>query len=283
MCRHLAYLGPPATLRSVIIDPPHGLYRQAWAPRFQRYGTVNADGFGVGWYAAGDPEPARYRRSVPIWGDESFADVARVTRAGAMLAAVRCATAGTDPGPASVAPFGSGPWLFSHNGTIDGWPESAGGLAAALPAGALLGLEARVDSALLWALVLRRLRLGAAPAQALAGTLGALGAAGVTGRFNFLLTDGQVIAATAAGDTLFYRRGDGRPGVIVASEPGDREPGWTEVPGGSVITATPRRVSVERLRALNPGIPDSRNNRESPEKRESPETSGAPDGRIAIH
>ena len=26
MCRHLAYLGPPASLRSVLIDPPHGLY-----------------------------------------------------------------------------------------------------------------------------------------------------------------------------------------------------------------------------------------------------------------
>ena len=52
MCRHLAYLGPPATLRSVVIEPPHGLYRQAWAPRRQRYGTVNADGFGVGWYGA---------------------------------------------------------------------------------------------------------------------------------------------------------------------------------------------------------------------------------------
>ena len=95
MCRHLAYLGPPASLRSVLIDPPHGLYRQAWAPRRQRHGTVNADGFGVGWYAPGDPDPARYRRAVPIWGDESFADVARVTSAGALLAAVRCATAGT--------------------------------------------------------------------------------------------------------------------------------------------------------------------------------------------
>ena len=55
MCRHLAYLGPPATLRSVIIDPPYGLYRQAWAPRQQRHGTMNADGFGIGWYAPGDP------------------------------------------------------------------------------------------------------------------------------------------------------------------------------------------------------------------------------------
>ncbi len=28
MCRHLAYLGPPVTLRSLLIDPPHGLYRR---------------------------------------------------------------------------------------------------------------------------------------------------------------------------------------------------------------------------------------------------------------
>ena len=66
MCRHLAYLGPAATLRSVIIEPSHGLYRQGWAPRLQRHGTVNADGFGVGWYCDGDPEPARYRRR-RIW------------------------------------------------------------------------------------------------------------------------------------------------------------------------------------------------------------------------
>ena len=126
MCRHLAYLGPAASLRSVLIDPPHGLYRQAWAPRRQRHGTVNADGFGVGWYAPGDPDPARYRRAVPIWGDESFADVARVTSAGALLASVRCATAGTDPGIAAVAPYAWGRWLFSHNGVLDGWPAAAG-------------------------------------------------------------------------------------------------------------------------------------------------------------
>jgi glutamine amidotransferase len=250
MCRHLAYLGPPATLRSVLVDPPHGLYQQAWAPRRQRYGTVNADGFGVGWYAAGDPVPARYRHAGPIWGDESFADVARVTSAGAMLAAVRSATPGTDHGAAAIAPFASGEWLFSHNGKVDGWPESVAGLAATLPAAALLGLEARVDSALLWALVLARLRRGAGPAEAIADTTGALDAAGVTGRFNFLLTDGRVIAASAAGDSLWYRpSGPSGPSVVVASEPDD-EPGWTEVPDGSVITATPQEVTVTRLDVL---------------------------------
>jgi glutamine amidotransferase len=259
MCRHLAYIGPPATLRSVIVDPPYGLYRQAWAPRRQRYGTVNADGFGVGWYAPGDPVPARYRRPVPIWGDESFADVARVTSAAALLAAVRSATAGTDPGTAAVAPYAAGRWLFSHNGVLAGWPASAAGLAATLPAGALLELEARVDSALLWALVRQRLERGLPAAQALAGTVTAVRSAGLDGRLNFLLTDGRVIAATAAGDTLFYRRGGGA--VIVASEPGDDDPGWAEVPDGSVLTATPQQVSVTGLADASPAGETSGNGR----------------------
>src|SRR6266571_1966469 len=80
MCRHLAYLGPPATLRALLLDPPHGLGTQAWAPRRQCHGTMNVDGFGVGWYADGDPVPARYRRAGPIWADPGFADLARVTR-----------------------------------------------------------------------------------------------------------------------------------------------------------------------------------------------------------
>jgi len=245
MCRHLAYLGPPATLRSVIIDPAHGLYRQSWAPRRQRHGTVNADGFGVGWYAPGDPDPVRYRRSEPIWADESFADVARVTRSAAVLAAVRCATAGTALGIASVAPFTSGRWLFSHNGVVDGWPQSTAELAATLPAATLLALDARVDSALLWALVRSRLDRGVPAGEALADTIVTLRAAGVTGRFNFLLTDGQVIAATAAGDTLWHRRSG--PAIVVGSEPGDDEPGWAEVPDGSVITATARDLQMTGL------------------------------------
>ena len=259
MCRHLAYLGPPASLRSLLIDPAHSLYRQAWAPRRQRHGTVNADGFGVGWYADGDPVPARYRQAVPIWGDQSLPDIARVTRSGAVLAAVRSATEGTALGAAAAAPFGAGPWLFSHNGRLDGWPGSAVAIAGAeaqghgcggeppmagplsQPSGAaaLLSLEAMVDSAFLWALVLGRLRAGSALGAALAQVIGAVEAAGGTGRFNFLLTDGHSVAATACGDTLWYRASQGA--VTVASEPDDDGPGWTEVPDRHVLTATTAR------------------------------------------
>ncbi len=245
MCRHLAYLGPPASLRELIVDPPHGLYRQSWAPRRQRHGTVNADGFGVGWYAAGDPLPARYRRGQPIWADSSFSDVARVTKTTAALAAVRCATTGTAAGEAAAAPYTAGPWLFSHNGAVSGWPEATAGLAATLPAADLLALEARADSALLWAIVLQRLRTGDDPAVALAATVSLLREQDVRGRFNFLLTDGEIIAATAFGDTLCYRRRDGH--VVVASEPCDDDAGWTPVPDGSVLAATADAVDVSPL------------------------------------
>lgn len=257
MCRHLAYLGEPVSLRTVLVDPPHGLVVQAWAPRRQRHGVVNADGFGIGWYADGDPVPARYRRAGPIWSDESFADLARVTTTRAMLGAVRSATAGTDPGAGAAAPYAHGQWLFSHNGALNGWSSAAAGaadaggavlgLAAGLSAADLLGLTAHCDSALIWTMVLGRLRAGAGLADALGATLGDLAAAGVTGRFNLLLTDGKAIAATAAGDSLCYRSTG--TAVTVASEPCDDDSGWQDVPDGSVLEATPDSVVVRSAAA----------------------------------
>ena len=66
----------------------------------------------------------------------------------------------------------------------------------------------------------------------------------MTGRFNFLLTDGRVIAATAAGDTLWYRSGPASAFVVVASEPGDDEPGWTEVPDHHLVDVTADTVTI---------------------------------------
>ena len=171
MCRHVAYVGPAEPLGRILVEPPHGLYRQSWAPRHQRYGTVNADGFGVGWYAEGDPVPARYRRAGPIWADLSFADLTRVVRSPALLAAVRDATLSGADAEAAAAPFAAGTWLFSHNGAVKGWPGSLASLSRTLPHEDLLSLEARNDSALVWALVLARLRGGDEEGQAMADTV----------------------------------------------------------------------------------------------------------------
>ncbi|MFD3945300.1 ergothioneine biosynthesis protein EgtC [Streptomyces sp. NPDC058579] len=251
MCRHLAYLGPPVPFGEVLTRPPHALYRQSWEPRRQRHGTVNADGFGVGWYAEDDPVPARYRRAVPIWADAPFMDLARVVRAGAFLAAVRDATVPGADGEAAAAPFASGPWLFSHNGAVRGWPGSLAPVAATLPAEELLSLASRTDSALVWALVLHRLRAGDGLDRALADTVVEVAEAAPGSRLNLLLTDGATIAATTWGDSLWYRTEPGPPGaarVVVASEPYDDDPRWHEVPDRTLLTATRTDVTLTSLK-----------------------------------
>ncbi|MFF3323963.1 ergothioneine biosynthesis protein EgtC [Streptomyces sp. NPDC002889] len=250
MCRHIAFLGPPQPLGALLVDPPHALLRQSWAPRRQRYGTVNADGFGVGWYAEGDPVAARYRRAVPIWADLSFADLARVVSSTAVLAAVRDATEAGADGEAAAAPYAAGRWLFSHNGAVAGWPASLAPLAATLPAADLLSLEARCDAALLWALVLHRLRAGDGLGQALADTVRETAEAAPGSRLNLLLTDGREIAATAWGDTLWYLTEPGRR-TVVASEPYDDDPLWQEAPDRTLLIATRTDVLLTELKEPN--------------------------------
>ncbi|MEV5277037.1 ergothioneine biosynthesis protein EgtC [Streptomyces sp. NPDC051993] len=247
MCRHIAYLGSVLPLADVLVKPAHGLYRQSWEPRRQRYGTVNADGFGVGWYAQDDPVPARYRRAAPIWGDLNFADLARVVRSDALLAAVRDATEAGADGEAAAAPFAAGPWLFSHNGAVRGWPDSAAALAATLPAEALLRLTARCDAAFVWALVLNRLTGGDPAGQAMADTVTELTAAAPGSRLNLLLTDGATITATAWGDSLWYLHTPGHS-AAVASEPYDDDPRWCEVPDRTLLVADRTDVLLTPLK-----------------------------------
>ena len=257
MCRHLAYLGTPTTLASVLLEPEHSLYRQSWAPRLQRHGTVNADGYGIGWYPDDPDDPGagnaastgegtcfRHRRAVPIWADANLPDLARAVSSHAFLAAVRSATAGTTQDESAAAPFREGRWLFSHNGAVPDWtrlPTAGTGLDSA----DLLSLEARCDSALLWAMVARRLRQGEPPGLALAGVVRRVAEARPGARLNLLLTDGRTIAATGWGDTLWYRQAHDH--VLVASEPHDG-PGWEEVPDRTLLLASPDTVRSCPLR-----------------------------------
>lgn len=254
MCRHLAYLGSPADLATLLCAPPHSLLQQSFAPADMRGGgTVNADGFGVGWYPPDGGSPVRYRRAVPMWTDASFADFAPTVRSGAVLAAVRSATVGMPVVETACAPFRFGRWLFSHNGVVRGWPDSVGALAGRLPVTDLLTLDAPTDSALLAALVASRLRGGADPADALAAVVTEVAAAAPRSRLNLLLTDGRTIAATTAQHALSVRR-DGC-GALVASEPTDEDPGWEPVPDWHLLTASAASVDVRPLPAPFPPVP----------------------------
>ncbi|MGH3763756.1 MAG: ergothioneine biosynthesis protein EgtC [Pseudonocardiaceae bacterium] len=243
MCRHLTYLGPPRELATLLLDPPHSLLRQSYAPADMRGGgTVNADGFGAGWYPGSATTPIRYRRAVPIWTDTSFAALAVQVRSGAVLAAVRSATVGMPVVETACAPFTSGRWLFSYNGIVTGWPESMATLASSLPVTDLLTLDAPTDSALLWALVRHRLAAGEPLGYALGAVTANVLAAAPGSRLNLMVTDGTTVAATAVHHALTVRVAAG--GVVVCSEPLDSCAGWEAVPDCHLLTATPSRVDV---------------------------------------
>jgi glutamine amidotransferase len=239
VCRHLAYLGPPVTLASLVLEPSHSLYEQSWAPDDMRGGgSVNADGFGLGWYA---DQPVRYRRNVPIWADDNLPGLAGSIRSGAVLAAVRNGTVGMQLGESAVAPFQAGNWFFSHNGMISGWPDATLKLAERLPVAELLRLEAPTDSALLWALIQQRLYDGTPPADAVASVVQEVEAAAPGSRLNVLLTDGGQLVATTWTHSLWVRQAT--DSITVSSEPFDSD-GWTEVPDYSLLVATATTLRI---------------------------------------
>ena len=241
MCRHLAYVGEPIRLGALLTDPPLSLVRQSWAPRRQQHGVVNADGFGIGWYVDGLAEPARHRGAGPIWSDETFADLARVVRSTALMAAVRSATVGMAGGQA--APRRSGPGRGCSATTA---PSTAG---HRWPAG-WPGASIRARWRYWRRRPIRRCcgRLPCAcwpaakpPEAALAEVVGQ-GGGGRWRPADVAAHRRSRITATAWGTSLCWRRLPG--GVVVASEPYDDDPSWVDVPDRSLLVADADRVNV---------------------------------------
>jgi glutamine amidotransferase len=229
MCRHLAWLGEPRTLASLMLEPPHGLLAQSHAPRRQAHGRFNADGWGVGFYPPGKTEPARWRSARPLWSDASFASIAPVLSSPCVLAAVRSATPGMPIEESATAPFTDGRWLLSHNGRVD---------RTVLPVEPATA-ESTCDSALL------AQHIFATGPTALAETVVQVARKDPAARLNLLLTDGRRILATTWGDTLSYLV-DGY-GYVVASEPYDDDPRWVDVPDRHLLKVTRTGMTLTAL------------------------------------
>ncbi|TRW88747.1 ergothioneine biosynthesis protein EgtC [Mycolicibacterium sp. 018/SC-01/001] len=214
MCRHLAWLGAPVSLASLMLDPPSGLLVQSYAPRRQKHGLMNADGWGAGFFDGG--QPRRWRSAAPLWGDASFASVAPALSSGCVVAAVRSASVGMPIEASASAPFTDGTWLLSHNGLVD---------RAVLPLSP--HAESTNDSALLAALIFDH------GLDALGDTVAAVAADDPNARLNIVAGNGSRLLATTWGDSLSVLR---RPdGVVLASEPYDDDPAWQEVPDRHLV------------------------------------------------
>ena len=240
--RHLAYVGEPVLLQSLLLDPPQSLGTQPWSARTQLHGVVNADGFGAGWYALGREEPVRYRRAQPIWTDASFASLAPTIASTCILGAVRSDTTSFAHDESVVAPFAQGRWLFSHNGGVADWHSARRTLydrTLDIPEAA-----APVDSALMFGLAASRWTAGTPLGAALVEVIREVVTVG-GGRLNMLAVDGRSIAGTTYGERLWVLEKE--TGVSVASEPYDDDPEWFEVPEGVLVEANEQGLTLTPL------------------------------------
>jgi glutamine amidotransferase len=226
MCRQLGWLGAPRSLAALMLDPPHGLLVQSYAPRRQKHGLMNADGWGAGFFD--DAVPRRWRSSAPLWGDVSFASVAPALHSRCVVAAVRSATVGMPIEASATAPFSDGHWLLSHNGVVD---------RAVLPT--CSGAESVCDSAILAASIF------ADGVDHMGELITEIGEADPGARLNILAANGSRLLATTWGDTLSVLRRD--DGVVVASEPYDDHPDWQDVPDHHLVEVAAGQVTLTAL------------------------------------
>lgn len=262
MCRHAAYVGPGIALTELTRDLPHSLYHQSFQARQMLRGSVNADGFGVGWYDPDvRPEPARYASPLPIWSDTNLPSFGPLIRSPLVVAAVRNATVEGTTDAANNAPFVSGRYLWSLNGYLEdfaeSWKEEV--LWDWIDRGRRTQLRGQSDAEHLFQAVLSRAgEAGSLPEAVLSVLRDAKKRAAETGKgaqLNLLLSDGETLIATRCGasptQTSLYHLWDGDEfpdGHVVASEPLYDDPLWQSVAEDTLLIlrdgAPPVRLRV---------------------------------------
>jgi len=116
MCRWMAWLGQPVLVEELLFNTQHGIVDQSLHSRMGAE-TTNGDGFGLGWYGAGDG-PGLYHSVAPAWSDANLRELAAHVESPLFLAHVRAAI-GSPVQQTNCHPFRHRNWLFVHNGYVD--------------------------------------------------------------------------------------------------------------------------------------------------------------------
>ena len=251
MCRHLAYLGPPVALATLLFDAPHSLVRQAERPRHADLGHDQPRRLGrrAGTSTA-TTDAATGTAPSPRSGTTAASPTAPTTlRSGAFLAAARLGVARRHLVDTGNAPFVAGPLARSRStaschGFRDGVGDALPGARRPRPAAPHRG---------------RHRHRGAVRARARAtSTPGAAGRGARRVVHEVLDVDHRArstccsptaprSSATRVGQLAVRAP---RAGVIVASEPLDDEPGWVEVPDARSRLVARRRAPRSRSTPL---------------------------------
>lgn len=252
MCRFVAYLGQPTTLARVISEPEHSLIVQSYQPAEMTAGTVNVDGFGVGWYnRAVDPTPCVYTNICPIWSDRNLPGLSKHVASDCIFANVRSATPGQAVDQSNCQPFAYQQLLFMHNGYIENFRSTLmRPMRDALCDEYYTAIGGSTDSEHIFAFFLQCLQGQAVTAEtimaALAETTQQLAAwaaeRAIRIALNVAITDGDCVvvsrfANSGLAPSLYYACG--LPffprATVVASERLSADPGWITVQEDTIV------------------------------------------------
>ena len=240
MCRLAAYLGSSLQLKHFLLDPPHNLINQSWAPKEMTEAVLNADGFGFGWYT-NEGKIATYKSVQPIWSDTNINGLSESLVSQCWLANVRSATPGQATDISNTQPFTDSNIIFMHNGYIKHFnPEIKTKFHEYLFPAVQANISGNSDSEYLFAMVRQQRqsensKLDNCLCRALTDFTSLL--AEGTALLNIVMTDGQTLyvvrhAINGQCPSLYYTKQDeAYPNAfLVASECMTESEYWEAVP-----------------------------------------------------
>jgi predicted glutamine amidotransferase len=195
----MAWHGQPLLIDELLFKPRHSLVDQSLHSRMG-VETTNGDGFGLGWYGAGEG-PGVYHSVAPAWGDANLRQLAGHIESPLFLAHVR-ATTGTAVQETNCHPFSHGRWLFVHNGVIADFEALRRDLMLAVDPSLFADIQGSTDSEVLFHLALTY-GLQDDPVAAIARALGVIEAAA---RRQGLEPDVQASIGVSDGESLWAVR-----------------------------------------------------------------------------
>ncbi|CAK9022260.1 unnamed protein product [Durusdinium trenchii] len=137
MCRMCALISDEAVLLAdILLRPRMSLVHQSYAARERRalpqgvspsmayqQPCLNADGFGVGWYAQQAPLPCVFTSLKPAWNDPNLRNLSDEVRSPLIFAHIRAAGPSSSVNESACHPFKAGRFLFAHNGLVGNFAQ----------------------------------------------------------------------------------------------------------------------------------------------------------------
>jgi predicted glutamine amidotransferase len=199
VCRWVAYYGSPVLIEELVLKPKHSLIDQSLHSKLGAE-TTNGDGFGIGWYGAGET-PGVFHSIEPAWNDRNLRELAAHIESPIVFAHIR-ASSGSPIQLTNCHPFRHGRWLWMHNGLIHDFPKVKRDLALAVDPKLYSEIEGSTDSELFFFLA-RTLGLEDDPPGAVARAVGLIEE---TGRRHGVEHPIQMTVATSDGTQIWAFR-----------------------------------------------------------------------------